>query len=116
MIDFSSLTSSGDITSQLSGLKEMIPTFASIMQTYLKKGETEIIALGTFEADENGKIAPFIRLAAYTKEVHIVEGKEVKKMVINRIVKGEDNKPLQWNLFDFLNYLPDENKQNRIED
>ena len=116
MIDFSNLTNGTDISQQLKGLKDMIPTFASIMQTYKKEGETEIIAIGTFEADENGKICPFIRLASYTKEVHIVEGKEVNKMVISRIVKGEDNKPMQWNLFDFLNYLPDETKQNTIED
>ena len=117
MIDFSNLMgNSGDISSQLSGLKEMIPTFAGIMQTYLREGETEIIAIGTFEPDENGKISPFIRLGAYTKEVHIVEGKKVNKMVITRIVKGEDNKPMQWNLLDFLNYLPNENQQNTIED
>ena len=107
MLDFSNMTNSTDIASQLSGLKELIPTFAGIMQTYKKEGETEIIAIGTFEPDENGKIAPFIRLGAYTKELHLVDNKEVNKMVITRIVKDENGKPLQWNLFDFLNYLPD---------
>ena len=116
MIDFSNLTNGTDISQQLKGLKDMIPTFASIMQTYKQEGEDEIIAIGTFEPDKNGKISPFIRLASCTKEVHIVEGKKVNKMVISRIVKGEDNKPMQWNLFDFLNYLPNDNEQNTIED
>lgn len=107
MLDFSNMQTGADITSQLSGLKEMLPTFASIMQTYKKPDEAEIIAIGTFEPDKNGKIAPFIRLAAYKKETFEIEGKKVNKMVISRIVKDEEGKPLQWNLLDFLNYLPD---------
>ena len=110
MIDFNEMLSSGGgsgIATQLNGLKTMIPSFAGIMQTYLEEGESEIIALGTFEPDKNGVVAPFVRLAALKKETLFdAEGKKVNKMVICRIVK-KDGKTMQWNLLDFLNMLPD---------
>ena len=118
MIDFNEMLSGGGggIATQLNGLKSMIPQFAGIMQTYLEKGESEIIALGTCEPDENGNIAPFIRLAAVKKEtLYDAGGNEVNKMNICRIVK-KDGKTMQWNLLDFLNMLPDAKQENTIED
>jgi hypothetical protein len=110
MIDFNEMISGGNmsnITTQLSGMKKMIPQFAGIMQTYLQEGESEIIALGTFEPDKEGVISPFVRLAAIKKEsLFDSTGKEVNKMNICRIVKNDENEPMQWNLLEFLNMLP----------
>ena len=118
MIDFSSMLGggAGNISGMLGGIKDLIPSFGGIMQTYLKHGESEIIALGMFEPDKEGKICPMVRLGAFKKEILFdANGKEVKKMVLCRIVKDAENKTLQWNLLDFLNMIPDGNKENQIE-
>lgn len=105
MLDMGLMGGGGSIIDKISGLKTMLPNFAKLTQTYLEEGEDEIIFLGTFEEDENGKIIPMARMVA-CKELEVEEnGKKVAKMVITRIVLDENKQPRQWNLLDFLSLL-----------